>query len=131
MKIPVCTETARLLRVLMFLAVIAATASCVSRNALVSGVQTEYVTSKTAVLFISGKTASVRGHDPFVVDDPLRMNKAYCNDSKETLIFSVDDTGNRLAILTDKESKTTPFVFLGYGGTQKATVVGFWRLRGE
>jgi hypothetical protein len=131
MKVYVSKQTTRPLHVLLFLAVIAATTSCISRNALVSGVQTEYVTDKKSVLFISGETASIRGRDPFVVEDPLCMNKPYSNETGETLTFKVDETGNKLAILTDTDNQTTTFVFLGYGGTHKATVFGFWHLHGE
>ena len=120
-----------LLYLLLLLGTVAVTTSCVSRNALVSGVETLYVPDTKAVLSVSGETASVPGHFPFTIDDPMKTGKLYTNESGETLVFETDENGHPIAVLTDSKGRTTQFVFLGYGGTQKATVIGFWRVHAE
>ncbi|TWJ14292.1 hypothetical protein [Geobacter argillaceus] len=97
-------------------------------DGVVTAVESHYITSKQAVLSISGETASHPLYGVFQVDNPPRVGKPYRNDGQDaTLTFLENGPRQQAVIEPDDRSSRAQFDMHLFGGPKKATVLGiFW-----
>ena len=85
---------------------------------------------KSAILTVSGETASIRRFGEFVVDDPLRFSKKYYEEGADEdgmyLLFTENSLGVVEAAIFDGNQNVWTGDFLGYSGKKKAIHVGFY-----